>query len=512
MSKKIPTRFVGEIVGEPIQINPEISKARLRIFYKGLNRNNGFITDEFAEKLLSSLPYTPVVGIYNSLTKEFGGHAEDRNVANMYGVVPQNPALTWEDNLDKDGILRTYACCDVYLYTGRYDAAKQIIGKQHSMELDEKTIQGDWRVIDAYGTEAYVYTDARFIGLCVLGDNKEPCFEGSAFFELVSKFSNFMTENTSNGGKLMAVEKKKDQGVESASFESTKEKENFVEDENKDPKEEKKEETPADSEKKDEETPADSEKKNEEETPADSEKKEEDTPVDSEKKEEETPADSEKKEEEDVPADSATEETPKEEEDKKADSACNPKKDSACDPDKKDSACNPKKEYEEVKKEPDDKGNEPADDPDDEDGDDDDAEDDMSDSALTAKNFEKLNNKILELESKLSTYETEANKFKGLYTALKADYDILVTEKNKDLVAQKKAKVQEYSLYLSAEVKEDFESRLDSYSTVDELEKDLLFAAKPTLFANRENFAPTSTYEEEETDELAAFIKKNIKH
>ena len=136
----------------------------------------------------------------------------------------------------------------------------------------------------------------------------------------------------------------------------------------------------------------------------------------------------------------------------------------------------------------------------------------MSDSTLTATNFEKLNNKILELESKLSTYETEANKFKGLYAALKADYDILVTEKNKDLVAQKKAKVQEYSLYLSAEVKEDFESRLDSYSTVDELEKDLLFAAKPTLFANRENFAPTSTYEEEETDELAAFIKKNIKH
>ena len=493
MSKKIPTRFVGEIVGEPIQINPEISKARLRIFYKGLNRNNGFITDEFAEKLLSSLPYTPVVGIYNSLTKEFGGHAEDRNVANIYGVVPQNPTLTWEDNLDKDGILRTYACCDVYLYTGRYDAAKQIIGKQHSMELDEKTIQGDWKVIDAYGTEAYVYTDARFIGLCVLGDNKEPCFEGSAFFELVSKFSNFMTENTSNGGKLMTVEKKKDQGVESASFESTKEKENFVEYENKDPKEEKKEETPADSE---------------------------------------------KKEEEDVSADSVTEETPKEEENKKADSACNPKKDSACDPDKKDSACNPKKdsacdpdkkdsacdpdkkdsacnpkkEYEEVKKEPGDKSNEPADDPDGEDEDDDDAEDDMSDSTLTATNFEKLNNKILELESKLSTYETEANKFKGLYTALKADYDILVTEKNKDLVAQKKAKVQEYSLYLSAEVKEDFESRLDSYSTVDELEKDLLFAAKPTLFANRENFAPTSTYEEEETDELAAFIKKNIKH
>ena len=102
----------------------------LRIFYKGLNRNQGYITDEFANRLLSSLPYTPVVGIYNDLTKEFGGHNSDRNIANTYGVVPQQPNLSWEDHLDKDGIVRTYACCDVILFTGRYEAANRIIGKQ----------------------------------------------------------------------------------------------------------------------------------------------------------------------------------------------------------------------------------------------------------------------------------------------------------------------------------------------------------------------------------------------
>ena len=77
MEKKIPTTFVGEIAEGLTQVSPEISKARLRIFYKGFNRNQGYITDEFAEKLLSSLPYTPVVGIFNDLVKDFGGHNQD---------------------------------------------------------------------------------------------------------------------------------------------------------------------------------------------------------------------------------------------------------------------------------------------------------------------------------------------------------------------------------------------------------------------------------------------------
>ena len=184
MEKKIPTTFVGEIIGGLEKVTPEISKTRLSIFYKGFNRNQGYITDEFAKKLLSSLPYTPVVGIFNDLVKDFGGHDQDRNVAKIYGVVPQEPNLAWEERFDPDGVTRTYACTDVYLYTGRYDAAKLIPGKQQSMELDIDTIRGDWQTIN--GQEAYVYTDARFIGLSVLGNDKTPCFEGSAFFELVN--------------------------------------------------------------------------------------------------------------------------------------------------------------------------------------------------------------------------------------------------------------------------------------------------------------------------------------
>ena len=455
MEKKIPTTFVGEIIGGLEKVTPEISKTRLSIFYKGFNRNQGYITDEFAKKLLSSLPYTPVVGIFNDLVKDFGGHDQDRNVAKIYGIVPQEPNVAWEERFDPDGVTRTYACTDVYLYTGRYDAAKLIPGKQQSMELDIDTIRGDWQTIN--GQEAYVYTDARFIGLSVLGNDKTPCFEGSAFFELVNKFNNFMAANTLNGGTDMVLEDTKI--VASATEQPETEVEQVVEATPEGPEEvtqsEESTETAADNG-----DSVESESNAAEDTPdGDSEKEE---PEKEENKDDD--GDSAKEEEEDTPSDS---ETPKEEEEKEEKSS--------------DAACNKKQDNQ------------------------------MADSELTLENFEKLNSKILELNQKLATYETEANKYMNLYTALKADYDVLVAEKNKELAAQKDAKLQEYTTYISDAVKQDFESRLDSYSTIDELEKDLLFAAKPSLFAKHDDFAPTSTDEDSE-DELAALIKKSMKH
>lgn len=442
MEKKIPTTFVGEIAEELTQVSPEISKTRLRIFYKGFNRNQGYITDEFAEKLLSSLPYTPVVGIFNDLVKDFGGHNQDRNVAKIYGVVPQDPHFAWEDHLDSDGVMRTYACTDVYLFTGRYDAAKLIPGKQQSMELDTKTIRGDWQVINEYGQEGFVYTDAQFIGLSVLGDDKTPCFEGSAFYELVSQFNDFMAAKTSNGGNDMALEITKpvagsDQ-VESEIDAAA----SATPAESSEPSTEQTEDT------------TDSTPSNESAAETADETPDGDSTTDDKKDEEPT----DDKKDEEKPADSTSDEKPedKKEEEKPADSESNPDEDKKEEDKPTDSACEDKKAdaeaQEEEKKE----------------------EDKPADSELTPSNFENLNNKILELNQQLATYEAEANKFKDLYTALKADYDVLVAEKNKELAAQKDAKLQEYTSYISDAVKQDFESRLDSYSTVDDLEKDLL--------------------------------------
>ena len=157
-----------------------ISKARCRIFYKGLNRNGSFITDEFAEKLLASIPYAPVKGIYN--IDDYEDHGKRSDEGRIYGIVPENPNLAWEDFEDEDGVVRTYACVDVYVFTALYGEAQEVIGKAQSMEIYPPSIRGEWTYMK--GRRVFKFTDGCFLGLQVLGDEVEPCFEGAAFFAL----------------------------------------------------------------------------------------------------------------------------------------------------------------------------------------------------------------------------------------------------------------------------------------------------------------------------------------
>lgn len=203
MSKEKYSNFSVEVYGELTPYNQVLSKARLRIFYKYGNRNGSYITDEFAEKLIGSLPYSPVKGIYSPSEKDFTSHGDARDLGRIYGIVPQETNFAWEDHMDKDGIMRTYACTDVLLFTALYPEAQQILGSSQSMELYRPSLRGDWQMID--GEEYYVYTDGCFLGLQVLGDKVEPCFEGAAFFslceslkELVEKMEKF---NYNKGGR-----------------------------------------------------------------------------------------------------------------------------------------------------------------------------------------------------------------------------------------------------------------------------------------------------------------------
>lgn len=179
MNKDI-LEFPVSLYGKVEQVNEVISRCRLRIFYKYGNRNGSYITDEFAEELLSSLPYTPVKGIYEG--DDFSDHGTARTEGRIYGVVPENPNVAWEFHKDEDGVTRSYACTDVYIFTALYDEAKEIIGKSHSMELYPPSLQYHTGIID--GQTYAIFDHGCFLGLQVLGDDVEPCFEGSSFFAL----------------------------------------------------------------------------------------------------------------------------------------------------------------------------------------------------------------------------------------------------------------------------------------------------------------------------------------
>ena len=192
MFEKIIREFPVTVYGNLTKYSETISKARCRIFYKYANRNGTYITDEFAEKLLSSIPYTPVKGIYDDYDEDYTDHGEVRSEGRIYGIVPENPNFAWEKHLDEDGIEREYACVDVLIFTALYKEAKDIITKGQSMEIYEPSIKGNWKIIN--GRRMYEYTDGCFLGLQVLGDEVEPCFEGAAFFSLYTSLQEIMKE------------------------------------------------------------------------------------------------------------------------------------------------------------------------------------------------------------------------------------------------------------------------------------------------------------------------------
>lgn len=205
---KVNTAFSVEVYGELTPYNEVMSKARVRIFYKGGNRNGSYITDEFAEKLISTVTYAPIKGIYE--VDDYSDHGEKRTEGRIYGIVPADHNFAWETHLDKDNVEREYACVDVLLYTGIYPEAKEIIGKPQSMEIYDKSIKGNWKIIQ--NQRFFVFEDGCFLGLQVLGDDVEPCFEGASFFSLydslsalLQKFEAYQKQEEEGGSGMPAI-------------------------------------------------------------------------------------------------------------------------------------------------------------------------------------------------------------------------------------------------------------------------------------------------------------------
>ena len=214
MIEQVIREFPITVYGNLTKYSDTISKGRCRIFYKYANRNGTYITDEFAEKLLSTIPYTPVKGIYDDFDEDYTDHGNKRSLGRIYGIVPENPNLQWEKHLDEDGIEREYACVDVLIFTALYEEAGEILGKAQSMEIYEPSIKGSWKIIN--GRRMFEYTEGSFLGLQVLGEDVEPCFEGAAFFSLYSSLKQLVDEikeytlklpEINTGGQSQMIEK-----------------------------------------------------------------------------------------------------------------------------------------------------------------------------------------------------------------------------------------------------------------------------------------------------------------
>ena len=181
----------------PLDINPLMSSCQIKVLYIGENRNRSYISKDVAMEMAKTLRGAPIVGYYKEDKKDFADHGEqliwdDEGIhfnclTKPYGFVSPDAKVWFQDFEDQDefgnSIVRTYLMTTGYLWTGQFEQAQQVLddgGKPHSMELDEKTVEGHWATNIKEDIEFFIINDAIFSKLCILGDDVEPCFEGSA--------------------------------------------------------------------------------------------------------------------------------------------------------------------------------------------------------------------------------------------------------------------------------------------------------------------------------------------
>lgn len=181
---------------QPLDLNPLMSACEIKVFYLGENRNRTYITKEVALEMAKTLRGCPIVGYFKESKNDFNEHDErviiDSDgfhidcLTKPYGFVAPDAKVWFQEFEDYDDfgnkIIRTYMMTTGYLWTGQFEECQLAAtegGRPHSMELDEDSLSGKWSKNSKTDIEFFIINDATFSKLCILGEDVEPCFEGS---------------------------------------------------------------------------------------------------------------------------------------------------------------------------------------------------------------------------------------------------------------------------------------------------------------------------------------------
>lgn len=239
MHKSIATIASPEFINlQPLDLNPLMSECEIKVLYVGENRNRSYITKEVATEMSKTLRGAPIVGYFKEDKGDFADHGEqvvidDEGVhfncmTKPYGFVSPDAKVWFQTFEDEDDfgnkIEREYLMTTGYLWTGQFEECQVAVegdGRPHSMEIDEKTLEGHWSLNSKTGMDFFIINDAIFSKLCILGESVEPCFEGSTVtapkvstsFDLDDNFKNTLFTMMQDlkfaleGGKQMENEK-----------------------------------------------------------------------------------------------------------------------------------------------------------------------------------------------------------------------------------------------------------------------------------------------------------------
>lgn len=189
----------------PSQHSPLISKCTIKVCYvddEKPNRNRTVISKETARKMAPSLRGAIIAGYFNEQTDDFEEHnrkligykdGEPIFTSNTrpYGFVDIN-AKVWFQRFVDDGINEhLYLCTEGWLWTSAYPETKKVIeeGRGNSMELDKDSLEASWPNNNNKSYQFFIINEAVVEKLTILGEDFEPCFEGSSITGKETQFT-----------------------------------------------------------------------------------------------------------------------------------------------------------------------------------------------------------------------------------------------------------------------------------------------------------------------------------
>lgn len=191
-------------------INPLISKCKIKVCYVGdtPNRNRSVITEDAAKIIAQSLPGSPIVGYYNEEKGDFeehniyftfkNGKIQMKTNTRPYGFVDIGAKVWFEEYLDDFTDRRKYLVTEGYIWTGQYPESKSVVensGRPQSLQFEENNyLDAFWTKDEKGNNQFFIVNEAVIENLCILGEDIEPCFEGSSVtqFSLDTEFKTTM--------------------------------------------------------------------------------------------------------------------------------------------------------------------------------------------------------------------------------------------------------------------------------------------------------------------------------
>ncbi|WP_405077574.1 hypothetical protein ACIUDV_10580 (plasmid) [Limosilactobacillus reuteri] len=216
---KLPTHFEKT---EGLDNDSRFQKVKIYIAHTGENLNNSVFSYDVLENMIPSLANIPIlgyVGVNDDNEEDFRGHEKRLTLkddkfklsfaTHAYGFIPEDNNAHFETTGGKEWLVT-----NGYLWTRFVDAMelfKDANGsKGQSMEVGDAEGYTDDR-------GRMVFTNARFTGLCILGDDVPPAMAGSTISTIFSKedfkstFEEMLAEfSAEKGENSLATKKKQD--------------------------------------------------------------------------------------------------------------------------------------------------------------------------------------------------------------------------------------------------------------------------------------------------------------